>query len=56
MRQIGRAQRSPQVLYAFGHGHVGLAAGPITGQLVAELAAGQAPCVDLGPYSPRRFG
>lgn len=53
---IGRAQRSPQVLYAFGHGHVGLAAGPITGQLVAELAAGQAPCVDLGPYSPRRFG
>ena len=52
---IGRSQRSAQVLYAFGHGHVGLAAGPVTGQLVAELAAGQAPSVDLGPYSPRRF-
>lgn len=53
---IGRSQRSAQLLYAFGHGHVGLAAGPATGQLVAELAAGQAPSVDLGLYSPRRFG
>lgn len=45
----------PNEKAAPGHA-VGLAAGPITGQLVAELAAGQAPCVDLGPYSPRRFG
>jgi D-amino-acid dehydrogenase len=52
---IGRSQRSAQVLYAFGHGHVGLAAGPVTGQLVAELAGGQTPAVDMAPYSPRRF-
>lgn len=52
---IGRSQRAPQVLYAFGHGHVGLASGPTTGQLVAELAGGQATSLDLAPYSPQRF-
>ena len=53
---IGPARRSPQVLHAFGHGHIGLAAGPITGQWIADLAAGRAPACDLAPYSPRRFG
>jgi D-amino-acid dehydrogenase len=52
---IGAASRSPQVLYAFGHGHVGLAAGPITGQLIAEMAAGRTPCRDVAPYRPQRF-
>lgn len=52
---IGTSRRSAQVLYAFGHGHVGLAAAPITGQLVADLAAERAPMRDLTPYRPDRF-
>lgn len=52
---IGASRRSAQVLYAFGHGHVGLAAAPITGQLIADLAAGRAPIRDLAPYRPDRF-
>jgi D-amino-acid dehydrogenase len=53
---IGRSRRSPDVVYAFGHGHVGMAAAPMTGKLVAELLTGKPPSVDLAPFSPTRFG
>ena len=53
---IGRSRRSPDVVYAFGHGHVGMAAAPMTGKLVAELLSGKPPSVDLAPFSPTRFG
>jgi D-amino-acid dehydrogenase len=53
---IGRSRRSPDVVYAFGHGHVGIAAAPMTGKLVAELLSGKPPSVDLAPFSPTRFG
>ena len=53
---IGRSPRHRNVILAFGHGHVGLTLGPITGQLVAELVAGAPPSVDLSPFDPSRFG
>jgi D-amino-acid dehydrogenase len=53
---IGRSRRSPDVVYAFGHGHVGMAGAPMTGKLVAELLSGKPPSVDLAPFSPQRFG
>jgi D-amino-acid dehydrogenase len=53
---IGRSRRSPDVVYAFGHGHVGMAAAPMTGKLVAELLSGKPPSVELAPFSPGRFG
>jgi glycine/D-amino acid oxidase-like deaminating enzyme len=52
---IGRARRFGNVSYAFGHGHLGLTFGPITGQLIAELAAGQPATIDLHPYRVDRF-
>ena len=52
---IGRAARCPAVIYAFGHGHVGLAAAPATAGLVASLVGGTAPGFDLAPYAPGRF-
>jgi D-amino-acid dehydrogenase len=45
----------PGVLYAFGHQHIGWTLGGITGRLVADLATGKAPEVDLAPFSARRF-
>jgi D-amino-acid dehydrogenase len=41
---------------AFGHGHLGLTLAAITGLLVAEMADGQRPSVDLTPYRADRFG
>jgi D-amino-acid dehydrogenase len=52
---IGNASGSKDVIYAFGHGHVGFATGPITGRLAADLVSGQKPERDLDPFSPRRF-
>ena len=52
---IGPSPSDPQVIHAFGHGHVGLTLGGITGRLVAELASGLAPSMDLAPLAPQRF-
>jgi len=52
---IGAARGCADVFHAFGHGHVGLAAGPITGRLVADLLGGRPPVLDPAPYSPQRF-
>jgi D-amino-acid dehydrogenase len=52
---IGRSRRHPEAVLAFGHGHVGMAAGPMSGRLVADLVGGRAPTVDPAPFSPARF-
>lgn len=52
---IGPARLSPDIIHAFGHGHVGLAAGPATGRLVADLIAGHAGAIDPAPFAARRF-
>ncbi len=52
---IGAASGCADVFHAFGHGHVGLAAGPVTGRLVADLIGERPPVIDPTPYSPRRF-
>jgi D-amino-acid dehydrogenase len=52
---IGRAPQSSAVVYAFGHGHLGLTAGAVTGQLVADLVAERPPAIDLSPFRIDRF-
>lgn len=52
---IGRAPRAPRVIYAFGHGHLGLTQSTATATLVAELLTGKGPSLDLGPFDPGRF-
>lgn len=52
---IGFSRRSRHVVYAFGHGHLGLTQSAGTGKLVAELITGASPSTDLTPFSPQRF-
>lgn len=52
---IGRSTGAPRLIYAFGHQHLGLTLGPITGELVASLAMGERPPVDLLPFAIERF-
>lgn len=52
---IGHARTTPHVTYAFGHGHLGLTQSAGTARLVADLLTGQAPALDLTPFSPQRF-
>jgi D-hydroxyproline dehydrogenase len=44
------------VLYAFGHQHLGLTLGPLTGEIVAALACGVPEGPDLTPFAVERFG
>ncbi len=52
---IGASPRVPGVYFAFGHGHLGLTEGAITGKLIAELVAGRPTSVDTKPYRVDRF-
>jgi len=52
---IGRSSRNPKVLYAFGHQHLGLTLGPITGEIVADIACGGTPALDPAPFAIERF-
>ena len=52
---IGRARDEARVLYAFGHGHLGLTQSAATAEIVLALIEGRDPGPDLGPFSPQRF-
>lgn len=52
---IGTARKTSDVIYAFGHGHVGLVGSARTGRLVAQLVSRNRPEIPLGPFDPRRF-
>lgn len=52
---LGPSSATPDVIYAFGHGHVGMTAAPMTGRLVADLVTGRPPAIDITPFSPARF-
>ncbi|MFL6936187.1 MAG: NAD(P)/FAD-dependent oxidoreductase [Xanthobacteraceae bacterium] len=53
---IGRAPGHPGLWLAYGHGHVGLSLGPVTGRLIAEMITGEVPFCDPAPYAAERFG
>lgn len=52
---IGVAPKADNLVFAFGHGHLGLTLGPLTGHIVASLIDGQQTTFDLAPYSAGRF-
>ena len=52
---IGYARATKDVVYAFGHGHVGLVGSARTGRLVAQLLSRREPEIPLAPFAPERF-
>ncbi|HHZ07994.1 MAG TPA: FAD-binding oxidoreductase [Rhizobiales bacterium] len=52
---IGRSRASENVVYAFGHGHLGLTQAAAAGRLVRDLLLGKPPAIALDPFSPQRF-
>lgn len=52
---IGHARDTRRVVYAFGHGHLGLTQSAGTARVVADLLSGQRPPIDITPFSPQRF-
>lgn len=52
---LGASRASPDAIYAFGHGHIGMTAAPMTGRIVADLVAGRPAPIDIAPFAPGRF-
>ncbi len=52
---IGRPARLDNLILATGHAMIGVSLGPVTGKLVAQLAAGATPLIDLEPLRAERF-
>ena len=52
---LGFSSKSKNVLYAFGHQHLGMTLGAISGEIIADLFANRMPRVDISPYRPNRF-
>jgi D-amino-acid dehydrogenase len=55
MPVLGPSPRRPEVIYAFGHGHLGLTLAATTGRIVADHIAGRPTGVDLAACSVARF-
>ncbi len=52
---IGPASQARGAILAFGHGHVGLTTAAVTADIVAALAIGAPPPIDIAAFSPTRF-
>lgn len=52
---IGPSPRDKNIILAFGHQHVGLTLGGITGKIVSSLIGEEKIPFDISPYSPQRF-
>ena len=52
---IGAARGGPEVIHAFGHGHIGLTLAPVTAELVELILEGKTGDPRLGPVRPGRF-
>ena len=53
---IGRLKSNPQILYAFGHQHLGLTMAAITSELIEAVANNSTPPFDITPFEVERFG
>ena len=52
---IGRSGGNRNVVYAFGHGHLGLTQAAATARLLRDMITGEEPAIDSEPFSPQRF-
>ncbi|MDP6833037.1 MAG: FAD-binding oxidoreductase [Alphaproteobacteria bacterium] len=52
---ISRSNRFDRVFYAFGHGHLGLSLGAVTGRIIADLVQDRPSDIDATPFRADRF-
>ena len=52
---LGPSLKNKNIIYAFGHHHLGWTLGAVTGKIVSGIVAGEKTNLDLSPYSSKRF-
>ena len=52
---LGPSLKNDNIIYAFGHHHLGWTLGAITGKIISGIVAEEKTNLDLSPYSSKRF-
>ena len=52
---LGPSLKNKNIIYAFGHHHLGWTLGAITGKIISGIVAGEKTNLNLSPYSSSRF-
>ena len=52
---ISPSLKNKNIIYAFGHYHLGWTLGAITGKIISGIVAEEKTNLDLSPYSSKRF-
>ena len=52
---LGPSLKNKNIIYAFGHHHLGWTLGAITGNIISGIVAEEKTNLDLSPYSSKRF-
>ncbi len=52
---IGASSKNKNIIYAFGHQHIGWTLGAITGKIVSTISNDKTPNINIEAYSPNRF-
>ena len=52
---LGPSLKNKNIIYAFGHQHLGWTLGAITGKIISGIVAGEKTNLNLTPYSSKRF-
>ena len=52
---LGPSLKNKNIVYAFGHNHLGWTLGAITGKIISGIVAEEKTNLDLSPYSSKRF-
>ena len=52
---LGPSLKNKNIIYAFGHHHLGWTLGAVTGKIISGIIAGEKTNLDLSPYSSSRF-
>lgn len=52
---IGKSQKNKNIIYGFGHQHIGWTLGAVTGKIINSICNDRIPNIDIEPFKPTRF-
>ena len=52
---ISQSSRGNDIIYAFGHGHIGLTLAPVTAEIVESIITKSKPPIAISEFSVQRF-
>ena len=52
---IGQSQKNKNIIYGFGHQHIGWTLGAVTGKVIDSICNERIPNINIKPFSPSRF-